>query len=429
MRRFAPLFVAVQVLSLAFLLAALFPSPADAAPVPYAAGATWAAGAPCTPGSGVKLRGRDLTEGGTLPANLRCADLTGAKLDGVDLTAKDLTGAVLRKASLKEADLGQVHLDYADLRGADLSDADLGQLRARKADLRGAILTDADAVQAEFPHADLTGAVLTRAVLTQADLTDATLVDADLRDVTLGQAKARKADLTRAKAGGAKLGQAHLEHAVLRNADLSEAEFTQAELDGADFRGADVGKASFIQASDVNLTGARGTPVNLPDNAVAPGLTGGADEDTEAGVDDVVRDDTGDDPTVRPGGTRGPSPAVILVVVSGLGLILTLGMWGVAHRRRQRFAAEMAVVRHAAEEDVTRFGEEIDALDFEMKINQISGPSQEWRAALDAYEAAKQALGLARTPYELRAAGVTVARGREALRQVRSRLPHTGGSH
>ncbi|GAA4194037.1 pentapeptide repeat-containing protein [Microbispora amethystogenes] len=425
MRRFAPLFVAVQVLSLAFLPATLFSSPADAARVPYAA-----AGAPCAPGSGVKLRGRDLTQGSTLPAVLRCADLTGAKLDGVDLTARDLTGAVLRKASLKEADLGQAHLDYADLRGADLSDADLGQLRARKADLRGAILTDADAVQAEFPHADLTGAVLTRAVLTQADLTDATLVGADLRDATLGQIKARKADLTRAKLGEAKLGQAHLEHAVLRNADLSEAEFTQAELDGADFRGADVGKASFIQASDVNLTGARGTPVNLPDDAVAPGRTDGADGegDAQVGVDDVVRGDTGDDLTVRAGGTRGPSPALILVVVSGLGLVLTLIMWGGAHRRKQRFAAEMAVARHAAEEDVTRFGEEIDALDFEMKINQISGPSQEWRAALDAYEAAKQALGVARTPYELRAAAVTVARGRDALRQVRSRLPNTGGS-
>lgn len=115
--------------------------------------------------------------------------------------------------------------------------------------------------------------------------------------------------------------------------------------------------------------------------------------------------------------------------MSGLGLSLTLIMWGVAHRRRERFVAEMAVARHAAEEDVTRFGEEIDALDFEMKINQVSGPTHEWRAALDAYEAAKQALHVAQTPYDLQAAAMAIGRGRQALHEVRSRLSATGGSH
>ena len=90
MRRFAPLFVAVLALtSLTLPMTAVH-----------------AASAPCKPGSGVKLRGKDLTSV-TLPLDLRCADLTGAKLDEVDLTGKDLTGAVLRKASLKEADLGR----------------------------------------------------------------------------------------------------------------------------------------------------------------------------------------------------------------------------------------------------------------------------------------------------------------------------------
>jgi hypothetical protein len=70
---------------------------------------------------------------------------------------------------------------------------------------------------------------------------------------------------------------------------------------------------------------------------------------------------------------------------------------------------------------------EIDALDFDMKINQISGPGGEWRTALDAYEAAKQTLRIAQTPQELRAASSAVRHGRQALRVVRSRLSDVGG--
>jgi hypothetical protein len=85
--------------------------------------------------------------------------------------------------------------------------------------------------------------------------------------------------------------------------------------------------------------------------------------------------------------------------------------------------AFFAVARHAAEESVTRLGEEIDQLDFEFKINQMSGgPSHDWRAALDAYEAAKQALIIARTPSDLHAAASAVQHGRHALHQVRSRM-------
>ncbi|MEZ0072759.1 pentapeptide repeat-containing protein [Planotetraspora sp. GP83] len=389
--------------------------------------AVQAAAGPCKPGSGPNLRGKDFTHGATLPYDLRCADLTKAKLDEVDLTQKDLTGAILRDASLKEADLTQAHLEYADLRGADLSDADLGQLKAKQADLRGAILIDAEAGQAEFPHADLTEAVLTRAVLTQANLTNATLVDADLTESTLGQIKGRTADFTRAKLKDAKLGQAELQHTVLKNADLSRAELTQADLQGADLTGANVQGASFTQAQDLNLTGTSGRAVNVPDDAIN-GRPASDKETGEETAEDPGTQYTGTDTLGRDAALRGPSPALILVIVSGLGLSLTLLIWGVTHRRRERFAAAMAVARHTAEEEVTRFGEEIDSLDFEMKVNQVSGPTHEWRAALDAYEAAKQALHIAQTPYELQAAASAVQHGRYALQQVRSRLSNTGAS-
>ncbi|GII53200.1 hypothetical protein Pth03_15890 [Planotetraspora thailandica] len=408
--RIAPLVVGVLFATPAALITALPASAATPAALPASAAHAAAAG-PCKPRDRVNLRGKDFTHGATLPETLRCADLTKAKLDEAELGQKDLTGAILRDASLKEADLTQAHLEYADLRGADLSHADLGQLRAKQADLRGAILIDAEAGQAEFPHADLTEAVMTRVVLTQADLTDADLKSADLRGAGLGQIEGRTADFTGAKLADAKFSQAHLEYAVLRNADLEEAEFTQASLQGADFTGASVEAASFTQADDVNLTGARGSADDVPDDAITPAGDGNPITDVFSGA-------------ASDGGT---SLAVSLVIVSAVGLGGTLLIWGVTHRRRQRNAAGYAAARRAAEEDVTRLGEEIDALDFDMKINQVTGPSAEWRAALDAYEAAKQTLLIAQTPQGLPEVASAVQHGRQALRAVRSWLSDVRG--
>ncbi|WP_214106735.1 pentapeptide repeat-containing protein [Acrocarpospora catenulata] len=381
------------------------------------ASAAHSATAPCKPGSGPNLRGKDFTRGAQLPLSLRCANLTNAKLDEVDLTQKDLTGAVLRGASLREADLTQAHLEYADLRGADLTSADLGQLRAKQADLRGAVLIDAEAGQAEFPHADLTEAVMTRAVLTQATLTNAKLTGADLNQAELGQVKGRTADFSGAKLREVKFGQAQLQHAVFKDADLTEAQFIQAELKGADFTGAVVDQASFIQAGDVNLAGAKGAATDLPDDAIvatepAQDPQGGTTEDTTQGTRETGPADRSS--------SGGLSPALLVVIASAFGLSMTLLVWGVTHRRRERSNAVFAMARHSAEEDVTRFGEEIDTLDFEMKVNALSGPSHDWRAALDAYEAAKRALALARTPNELHAAASAVHHGRQALHRVRS---------
>ncbi len=101
---------------------------------------------------------------------------------------------------------------------------------------------------------------------------------------------------------------------------------------------------------------------------------------------------------------------------------MTLIVWGLSHQRTRRSDADLRHGPPRGEEDVTRLGEEIDTLDFDMKVNAVSGPSHDWRAALDAYEAAKQALFLARTLEELHAAA-RVHHGRQALHRVRSVLP------
>jgi uncharacterized protein YjbI with pentapeptide repeats len=285
------------------------------------------------------------------------------------------------------------------LRGKDFTDGAPLPDTLRCADLTKAKLDEVDLTQK-----DLTGAILRDASLKEADLTQAHVEYADLRGADLGQVKARTADFTRARLRDATFDQAELQYAVFKDADLEKAQFTQANLQGADLRGADVEDATFVQADDLNLTGARGSAEDVPDDAILPVSDGNPI--------------TG----VLSGSGQGPSTAVVLIVLSTLGLGATLMIWGAAHRHRQRSSAAYAVARQAAEEEVTRFGEEIDALDFDMKINQLSGPSGEWQAALDAYEAAKRSLLVAQTPQELQGAVTAVRHGRHALEVVRKRL-------
>ncbi|GIH89597.1 pentapeptide repeat-containing protein [Planobispora siamensis] len=367
---------------------------------------------PCRPGEGANLRGKDFTKGAQLPDNLRCADLTGAKLDGIEFVQEDMTGAILRNASLKKARFTQATLKHADMRGADFTEANLGQMHADYADLRGAILIDAEAGQAQFPYADLTGATLTRAELTQAVFTSAKLVDADLTESTPGQLKARKADFTRAKMREAKLGQANLRNATFKDADLTEVDFTQAELGGADFTGATVQDASFTQADDANLKGAKGTPQDISDFAFP--TPDAADEESP----------TGDPDPVAAQEDKGISIGLVMVVLSAVGLALTVVAWGVSAQRRSRRNARFALMRRGAEEDITRLGEEIDQLDYEFQISGRGGMTadQDWRHAIDAYEAAKNALVMARREQELHFVARAVQDGRAALGRLRARV-------
>ncbi|MEV0967285.1 pentapeptide repeat-containing protein [Microtetraspora glauca] len=372
----------------------------------------------CTPGSGPDLRGEDLADADDLPRNLRCADLTGATLNGADLTHRDLTGAILRDASLQGATLSLAHADGADLRGADFTGADLGQFRAKRVKLRGALLIGVYAEQAEFPRSDFTGAILSGAVLTQADLTGSTFASADLTKATMGQVKARGADFTRATMRGTRLGQAHLERAVFTSADLNRAVLTQASLDGADLNGANVNGATFGQARDLDLTGSRGTPADVPADALSPSPTE-ADRTPEAAQEAAHRA-IANDPVRTAAG-------LLLVVLSGIGLGLTLLFWGLSHRRRKRDLAAFEKERVAVMDDLTRFGDEIDTVDAEMKSGRIDGAPGEWRAALDAYEAARHVLTVARTPYELQGAASAVQHGRASLHRVRTLLSDHGG--
>jgi type II secretory pathway pseudopilin PulG len=90
---------------------------------------------------------------------------------------------------------------------------------------------------------------------------------------------------------------------------------------------------------------------------------------------------------------------VVLLVVGGvLALVVT------ANRRQQRAelerkAGDLAAVRKVADEDVTRFGEELQRLDVEMLVTPLDEPMRlHSQRALDSYEAAMVELPRAAAP-------------------------------
>ena len=153
--------------------------------------------------------------------------------------------------------------------------------------------------------------------------------------------------------------------------------------------------------------------VQLADAAAGEGDSGGdvGTPDESVPVVGVGDDDNG-----------GTSPLVPLLVVGG---IAALAMFGVRAYRRSSAssgwtAAQLAEVRQAAYEDVTKLGEELTALE----VPPASAPeaTSDYEAALDAYERAKAALERVSRPGDLSAVTVPLEEGRWRLACVRARL-------
>ena len=72
----------------------------------------------------------------------------------------------------------------------------------------------------------------------------------------------------------------------------------------------------------------------------------------------------------------------------------TAGLGHPRARPRRAREADLAAVRKVAEEDVTRFGEELQRLDTEVLTTSLDEATrQDYQRALDAYETAKESLG------------------------------------
>ncbi|HYP45113.1 MAG TPA: hypothetical protein VEQ66_07960 [Propionibacteriaceae bacterium] len=113
-----------------------------------------------------------------------------------------------------------------------------------------------------------------------------------------------------------------------------------------------------------------------------------------------------------------------------LGLVVGgAGLYG-RHAQRQRDRAQQAelenqlsVSKRAADEDVTKFGEELQRLDSDVAGHPLDEPmQQDYQRALDAYEDAKTSLDAVTKPDEIRHVTEILEDGRYAVACVKARV-------
>lgn len=88
-----------------------------------------------------------------------------------------------------------------------------------------------------------------------------------------------------------------------------------------------------------------------------------------------------------------------------------------------RQAAELAAVRKVVDEDVTRFGEELQRLDHDLLVTELDEAGrQDYQRALDSYEAAKESMALLQRPEDVSHVTRTLEDGRYAVSCVKARV-------
>jgi hypothetical protein len=114
-------------------------------------------------------------------------------------------------------------------------------------------------------------------------------------------------------------------------------------------------------------------------------------------------------------------------------IVVTLIVGGVALYRRyaiqQRQTAERAALetqlstsKRAADEDVTKFGEELQRLDSDVAGHPLEAMQQDYQRALDAYDNAKMSLDAVARPEEIRHVTEILEDGRYAVACVKARV-------
>jgi hypothetical protein len=109
---------------------------------------------------------------------------------------------------------------------------------------------------------------------------------------------------------------------------------------------------------------------------------------------------------------------VILIVAGGAGLFM------VARKKRlQREAVQMAELKGNVQEDVTRLGEEISALDLNVMDSALPEETRgDYTRALDSYDSAKKAVETARQPADMQQVTTALEDGRYYMIATRARL-------
>jgi hypothetical protein len=114
---------------------------------------------------------------------------------------------------------------------------------------------------------------------------------------------------------------------------------------------------------------------------------------------------------------------VLLLVIAGVVIVVrAVSRNNERKALEQRQAADLAAVRRVAEEDVTRFGEELQRLDTEMLTSTLDEPTrQDYQRALDSYEGAKESLTRAERPEDMKHVTEALEDGRYAVACVLAR--------
>lgn len=113
----------------------------------------------------------------------------------------------------------------------------------------------------------------------------------------------------------------------------------------------------------------------------------------------------------------------LLVVILIAALRSTRSRQLQSQRRQELSSAEVASVKRAADEDVTVFGEELQALDSELAGRELDeGTRSDYQRALDAYEAAKESVAAVTAAEQVRHVSEILEDGRYATACVRSRV-------
>lgn len=120
------------------------------------------------------------------------------------------------------------------------------------------------------------------------------------------------------------------------------------------------------------------------------------------------------------GGGSGLVPLALLAAIGGGGFLI--------HRRnlRRKERTQLDQVRETLDEDITAYGEELTALDFDVRAAPAdsatdSGSPADYARALDLYESAKTGVDKAERPAELQPVTESLEEGRWLLSRVRAR--------
>jgi hypothetical protein len=109
---------------------------------------------------------------------------------------------------------------------------------------------------------------------------------------------------------------------------------------------------------------------------------------------------------------------LILIVAGGIGLFVVA-----RRRKRERAAKQMAELKESVYEDVTRLGEDISALNLDVRDpNLVPEARDDYQRAMDSYDGAKAAVDAAGKPEDMRKVTTALEDGRYYMTAVRARL-------